>query len=328
MQISVHAVMGAVMGGVMMLATTGTAQADYPTQPVRMVVPFAPGGPADAIGRVIAHRLSEELGQPVVIENRGGAGGMIGTDYVAKGRPDGHLIAMTSAGALTISAAMQPDVPFDNATDFTPLMLLATVPELLVARPDLGVADLAGLVAQAEAAPGQLNYASSGIGSMPHLAGELLGIAAQIDMVHVPYAGAGPAVTDLLGGQVDVMFADSPVLLPHVASGGLVALAVGSPERMALLPGVPTMAEAGLPEVVAENWYGIVAPAGLPQPVSDRLVQALSVTIADPAVAEAMRLQGVDLVGDGPETFGAFIASETAKWADVVARSGAADDRP
>lgn len=311
-----------------MLATGSPVLADYPTQPVRLVVPFAPGGPADAIGRVIANRLSEELGQPVVIENRGGAGGMIGTDYVAKGRADGHLIAMTSAGALTISPAMQANVPFDNATDFTPIMLLATVPELLVARSDLGVTDVTGLISQASEAPGRLNFASSGIGSMPHLAGELLKVEAGIDIVHVPYAGAGPAVTDLLGGQVDVMFADSPVLLPQVQAGALVPLAVGSPNRMDLLPDVPTMIEAGFPEVVAENWYGIVAPPGLPEDVAMRLSAALDITVTDPGVQEAMRLQGVDLVGDGPQIFEAFIASETAKWADVVARSGAADDQP
>ncbi|CAM0557557.1 hypothetical protein EHLJMEHL_02649 [Vreelandella titanicae] len=294
---------------------------DYPNQPIRMIIPFAPGGPADAIGRVVATKLSDVLGTPVVVESRGGAGGVIGTGYVAKGQPDGYLIAMTSAGALAISASVHENVPFNNATDFSPIMLLANVPELLVVNNEVAATSLEELVELATDNPGMLNFASSGPGSMPHLAGEMLGHVANIDIVHVPYVGAGPAVLDLLGGQVDMMFADSPVLLPQVKAGALRAIAVGSQARMEALPEVPTMSEAGVPEVTAVNWYGIVAPPELPDHITETLNNALMTVIQDEQVIERMNDMGVMLAGSTPEAFQAYIESETIKWGDIVRAS-------
>lgn len=291
---------------------------DYPAQPIRMIIPFAPGGPADAIGRVIAIKLSEVLETPVVVESRGGAGGVIGTGYVAKGQPDGYLIAITSAGALAISASVHENVPFDNATDFSPIMLLANVPELLVVNNDVAATSLEALIELATDNPGALNFASSGPGSMPHLTGELLGDVAGIDIVHVPYSGAGPAVLDLLGGQVDMMFADSPVLLPQVKAGALRAIAVGSQARMEALPEVLTMSEAGVPEVTAVNWYGVVAPPQLPDHITETLNAALLTVIKDEQVIEKMNEMGVMLAGSTPAEFQAYIESETIKWAEVV----------
>jgi len=307
------------------LATGAFAQ-DYPNQAVRMVVPFTAGGPADTIARVVSQKMSEVLGQPVVIENRGGAGGVIGTDLVAKASPDGYLIGMSSAGALAISASVQDSMPYDSTTDFAPVTLLASVPELLVVNDSVDAQTMEELIALATAEPGALNFASSGPGSMPHLAGELLNMSAEIETVHVPYAGAAPAVADLLGGQVQFMFADIPVLLPHVEEGTLRALAVGSAERTDTLPDVPTTAEAGLADVTAENWYGIVAPAGTPEDVVSKLNAAIVEALADAKVSETLKAQGANLIGSSPEDFAAYIASETTKWADVVETSGAMDD--
>ncbi len=308
----------------LVLGSTAMAQAqDYPAQPVRMIVPFAPGGPNDTVARLIAPKLSEELGQPVVIENRGGAGGVIGTDLVAKAQPDGYMIGISSAGALAISSSVQADMPYEPLSDLTPLTLLGSVPELLVANPAVEIEDFAGLIEHAKANPGVLNYASSGPGGMQHLAGEMLNLEAGIDTVHVPYAGAAPAVSDLLGGQVQMMFADLPVLLPHVEAGSLLPLAVGSPERAPTLPDVPTTAELGYPEVVAENWYGIVAPAGLSDDVAARLDEALQATLTNPAVRASLEAQGVKVVASSPQDFADYMANEAGKWAGVVEASGA-----
>ncbi|QJR20507.1 tripartite tricarboxylate transporter substrate binding protein [Pelagibacterium halotolerans] len=290
-----------------------------------MVVPFSAGGPADTIARVVSQKMGEILGQPIVIENRGGAGGVIGTDLVAKGAPDGYLIGMSSAGALAISASVQQTMPYDATTDFAPVTLLASVPELLVVNDGVEAETFDELLELARAEPGALNFASSGPGSMPHLAGELLNIAAEIEAVHVPYAGAAPAVTDLLGGQVQFMFADIPVLLPHVQEGTLRALAVGSAERTGTLPDVATTAELGMPDVTAENWYGIVAPPGTPEDVVATLNAAIVEALADEGVAETLGSQGANLIGSSPQEFGDYIASETEKWAEVVEVSGAMD---
>lgn len=312
--------------GVCLTALAGPAVAqDYPNQVVRVVVPFAPGGPADAIARIVTQRLSDILGQPVIIENRGGAGGVIGTDLVAKGEPDGYIIGLSSAGALSISASVQ-DVPYDATTDFAPVTLLLSVPELLVVHQGVPADSLDELIALGRENPGELAFASSGPGSMPHLAGELLNIAAEIDSLHVPYSGAAPAVVDVIGGQVDYMFADIPVLLSHVREGTLRALAVGSAERAEILPEVPTTAELGWPDVTAENWYGFVAPPGTPEEIVETLNAAILEALDDPAVAEALQAQGATLIGSTPAEFGDYIASEIAKWREVVETSGAMED--
>jgi len=295
----------------------------YPSRPVKLVVPFPPGGPNDIIARVVAQRMSELLGQPIVIDNRGGAGGVVGTDAVAKAAPDGYTIGICSAGAIAISASLVEKVPYDSVKDLTPITLVATVPELLVVPESLPVKTFQELVALAKAQPGKLNFASSGPGSMPHLAGELLKINAKIDIVHVPYRGAAPAVNDVLGGQVQMVFLDTPVLLPHIKSGKFRALAVAAKERAPSVPDVPTMSELGLASVDAENWYGMVGPANLPKDIVDKLNKAAADAMKSPEVIDKLTPQGAKLIGDSPEHFGAFIKSEILKWGAVVKASGA-----
>jgi tripartite-type tricarboxylate transporter receptor subunit TctC len=296
---------------------------DFPSRPIKLIVPFPPGGPNDIIARVVAQKMSDLLGQTVVIDNRGGAGGVVGTDAVAKAAPDGYTIGVASAGAIAISASLVDKVPYDSAKDLTPITLVATVPELLVVPESLPVKNFAELIALAKAQPGKLNFASSGPGSMPHLAGELLKINAKIDIVHVPYRGAAPAVNDILGGQVQMVFLDTPVLLPHIHSGKMRALAVAAKERAPSVPDVPTMGELGLASVDAENWYGMVGPANMPKEVVAKLNKAAVDALKDKAVIDKLSPQGAKLVGDTPDHFGAFIKSEIDKWAKVVKASGA-----
>src|SRR5262249_55184266 len=234
---------------------------DYPSRPIRLVVPFPPGGPNDIIGRVVGQKMQGLLGQLIIIDNRAGAAGTLGTDNVAKSEPDGYSIAIASAGALAISTALQEKILYDPHKDLAPITLVAKVPEVLVASTTVPVANVKELVALAKAKPGSINYGSTGPGSMPHLAGELLRTSAQIDIVHVPYRGAAPAVNDLLGHQVDIIFVDLPVLLPELQAGAIKPLAVGSRQRVKWLPDLPTMSEIGYPQIEADNWYGMVAPA-------------------------------------------------------------------
>ena len=305
------------------LASSWAAAQGYPNRPIKLVVPFPAGGPNDIIARVVAEKMSSQLGQPIVIENRGGAGGVVGTDAVAKSAPDGYTIAISSAGAIAISASLVEKVPYDSIKDLTPITLVATVPELLVVPENMPAKDFKELVAMAKAQPGKLNFASTGPGSMPHLAGELLKINAQIDIVHVPYRGAAPAVTDVLSGQVQMVFLDTPVLLPHIKSGKLRALAVAAKERVPSVPDVPTMRELGLGSVDAENWYGMVGPAGLPKDIVDKLNKAAADALKDQSVVDKLGPQGAKLIGDRPEQFGTFIKSEIEKWGKVVKASGA-----
>jgi tripartite-type tricarboxylate transporter receptor subunit TctC len=309
------------IGAVMLSAVAASAQ-EFPSKPIRLVVPFPPGGPNDLIARVVGQKLQEILKQQVVIDNRGGAGGALGTDVVAKAAPDGYTIAISSSGALAISISMQEKLPYDTLKHLKPVTLVATVPELLVAATSLPAKDLKELVALARAKPGTLNYASSGPGSMPHLAGELLKVAAKIDIVHVPYKGAAPAVNDLLGQQVQMAFFDLPVLLPQVEAGKLKAIAVGSRERAPSLKNVPTTAELGYPQVEADNWYGMVAPIATPPAIVARLHQATVEALRDPGVQEKLSSQGLTLVGDTPDQFTAYIRSEIEKWGKVAKAAG------
>lgn len=306
---------------VLMLPFGAMAQ-DFPSKPIKLVVPFPAGGPNDTIARVVGQRMAEILGQSIVIDNRGGAGGVLGTDFVAKSDPDGYTIAITSAGALAISVSLQQKLPYDPVKDLKAVTLVAKVPEMLVVATNVPVKNMKELVALAKSKPGQLNFASSGPGSMPHLAGELLKIAAKIDIVHVPYRGAAPAVNDLLGQQVQMVFLDLPVLIPHVQSGKLKPIAIGSPQRVPALKDVPTTAEAGLPEIVAENWYGMVAPGGTPQAVVDKLNKAAVEAMKSPEVKEKLAAQGAILIGNTPAEFSAFLKSEITKWAGVAKAAG------
>jgi len=306
--------------GVLLLPPLATAQ-DYPNKPIRLIVPFPPGGPNDVIARTLSQRMQEILKQPIVIDNRGGQGGVIGTDAVAKAAPDGYMIAITSSGALAISPSMEK-VAYDTLKDLAPVTLVAKVPELLVVATSVPANNLKELIALAKSQPGKLNFASTGLGSLPDLSGELLKIMANIDIVHVPYRGAAPVVTDLLAQQVQMVFLDVPAVLAHVKAGTIRAIAVGSPERVPSLPDVPTTAEAGLPGLLAENWYGMVAPAKTPPAIIATLNKAALEAMKDPNVQSKLAAQGATLAGDTPEQFRDFIASETAKWAKVIKDAG------
>jgi tripartite-type tricarboxylate transporter receptor subunit TctC len=309
-----------VLAALFLFPTLASAQ-NFPAKPIKLIVPFPAGGPNDIIARVIGQRMSELSGQPVLIDNRGGQGGVLGTDAVAKAAPDGYTIAISSAGALAISPSMER-VAYDTLNDLTPVTLVATVPEMLVVATNLPAKDIGELIALAKAQPGKLNFASSGPGSLPHLAGELFKLTARIDIVHVPYRGAAPAVNDLLGQQVQMTFLDLPVLLPQVKAGALRPIAVGSAERAPTAPDVPTTAEAGFPDLRIENWYGMVAPKGTPKEIVTALHGLATKAMADPAVKEKLAAQGATLVGDEPEHFRSFIADETKKWAKVIKDAG------
>ena len=294
----------------------------WPERSIRLVVPFPAGGPTDIIARVVGQAMTDALGQPVVIDNRGGAGGVTGTDQVAKAAPDGYTLALSSAGALSISPSLQR-MPYNSTKDLAPITLVAKVPELLVVPAASPAGTLEDFVAAAKGKPGAFNFASTGPGGMPHLAAELLKAIAKIDMVHVPYSGAAPAVTDLLGARTEMMFADIPVLLPHVKAGTLRALAVGSAARVPMLPDVPTTAEKGLSAVEAENWYGIVAPGATPPAIVAKLNATIVAALRSVEVRDKLVPIGAILVGDTPEAFSAYILSEEKKWAEVVRVSGA-----
>jgi tripartite-type tricarboxylate transporter receptor subunit TctC len=305
---------------VLLLPALAAAQ-DFPNKAIRLIVPFPAGGPNDIIARVVGQRMSELIKQPVVIENRSGQGGVLGTDTVAKAKPDGYTIAISSAGALAISPNMEK-IAYDTLKDLQPVTLVATVPEMLVVATDVPANNMKELVALAKAQPGKLNFASTGPGSLPHLAGELLKLTAKIDIVHVPYRGAAPIVSDLLGQQVQMVFLDLPVILPQIKAGALRPIAIGSPERAPTAMEVPTTAEAGMPDLRIENWYGMVAPAGTPADIVAILNKTAVEAMRDPAVKEKLAAQGTDLIGDTPEHFRDFIDSETKKWAEVIKDAG------
>src|SRR6516164_8667820 len=266
-----------------LLCSTLAAAQDFPNKAIRMIVPFPPGGPNDIIARVVAQRMAEILKQPIIIDNRSGQGRVVGTDVVAKAPPDGYTVAIASAGALAISPSMEK-VAYDTLRDLQPVTLVAKVPEMLVVATSVPANNMQELVALAKSQPGKLNFASSGPGSMPHLAGELFKLTAGINIVHVPYRGAAPAVNDLLGQQVQMTFLDLPVLLPQIRAGALRPIAIGSAERAPTAPDVPTTAEAGLPALRIENWYGMVAPKGTPKQIVVALHRLATLAMADPSV--------------------------------------------
>jgi tripartite-type tricarboxylate transporter receptor subunit TctC len=298
------------------------AAQDYPTKPIKLIVPFPPGGPNDIIARAVGQRMQELSGQTVTIDNRGGAGGQLGTDAVAKAEPDGYTIAITSAGALAISTALQEKVAYDSTKDLKAITLVATVPEMLVVATNVPASNLGELVALAKAQPGKLNFASTGPGSMPHLAGELLKMSAKIDIVHVPYRGAAPVMNDMLGQQVQMVWLDLPILLPQVAAGKVKPIVIGSRERVATLKDVPTTTEAGFPQILAENWYGMVAPAATPPAVVAKLNKLATDAMGSADVKEKLASQGAILSPTTPDAFAAYIRAEIDKWGKVVQAAG------
>ena len=304
----------------LLLPALAAAQ-DFPNKPIRLIVPFPPGGPNDIIARVIGQRMSELTRQPVLIDNRGGQAGVLGTDAVAKANPDGYTIGIVSASALAISPTMEK-VPYDVAKDFAPVTLVVTVPEMLVVAGNVPAKNMAELVALAKAQPGKLNFASAGVGGLPHLAGELFKLTAKIDIVHVPYRGAAPAINDLLGQQVQMTFLDLPVLLPHIKAGTLHPIALGARARVPTAPEVPTTAEVGMPDLLIENWYGMIAPAKTPEAIVAALNRIANEAMADASVNQKLADQGLTLAGDTPEHFRGFIEAEARKWAQVIKDAG------
>jgi tripartite-type tricarboxylate transporter receptor subunit TctC len=303
------------------LPATAARAEDFPARPIRLIVPFPAGGPNDIIARVVGQRISELLKQPIVIDNRGGQAGVLGTDAVAKSNPDGYTIGIVSASALVISPEMEK-VAYDPKKDFAPITLVATVPEMLVVATDVPAKNMDELVALARSQPGKLNFASSGPGSLPHLAGELFKLTAKIDIVHVPYRGAAPAINDLLSKQVQMTFLDLPVLLPQIKAGTLHPIALGARSRAPTAPDVPITAEVGMPDLLIENWYGMIAPAATPPAIIATLNRAAGQAMSDPNVKEKLAQQGLSLEPDSPEHFRAFMETEAVKWAGVIKKAG------
>ncbi len=305
------------------LSFAGTTQAQsYPTRPIRLVLPFAAGGLVDVPGRILAQKLSEALGQPVVVENRAGAGSTIGADNVAKSKPDGYTLMITSTTHV-ISANLYKRLPYDALRDFTPVMKLAEGPYVLVVNPSLAASSVADLVALAKAQPGRIDYASSGNGSSQHLVAALFCAMSGAPLNHIPYKGSDRATQDIIGGQVKVGFVGTPIALPHVKSGRLRALAVSTARRSAEMPGVPTLAEAGVPGYEATIWMGLFAPAGLPREIVARLHGEVGRVLAAPEARAAIAATGLEVSLSTPEEFAAFVRAEHGKWGKVVRETGA-----
>jgi tripartite-type tricarboxylate transporter receptor subunit TctC len=310
----------------LLAACCGFAQAQaYPAKPIRLIVPYSPGAGTDAISRILAQKVGESLGQQIVVDNRPGAGGTIGTEIVAHAPADGYtlLFAPTSHA---INPNLYAKLPFDTQKDFAPISVVASLPVVLAVEAALPARNVAELVALAKSRPGQLTMASSGNGSVFHLTGEMFKGAAGVNILHVPFKGGAPAVAALIGGQVNMAFETSVTLVPHIKSGKLRALAVASAKRITILPEVPTLAEAGYPGILSENWYGLYAPAGTPREIVSRLYSELERAIHSPDVRDKLAQQGAEIRENTPEQTAAFLNAEMAKWAKVIRDSGAKVD--
>jgi tripartite-type tricarboxylate transporter receptor subunit TctC len=304
------------------LASSSAVAQEYPHKPLRLIVPFPPGGGNDILARAVGQRLSDIIGQQIIVDNRGGAGGLIGAELAAKAVPDGYTIFLASIGNLAFTPALHARLPYDPVRDFAPVTLLATSAFILVVNPSLPAKSVKDLIALAKARPGTLNYGSSGQGSSLHMTGEIFKLATGTDLVHVAYKGSAPALTDLMAGQVQIMFGTMPPTLPHVKTGKLRALGVSGARRTPAAPDVPTIAEAGVPGFEVLNWYGIVAPGKTPAAIVQRLNRDLRTALKSPQMTESLGTQGLEDAADTPEKFGAFIKSEMAKYAKVVKAAG------
>jgi len=304
------------------VVAAATAQADtYPSRPVRIIVPFAAGGVADLLPRLVGQKLSEKWGQPVVVENKAGASGNIGMGEVARAAPDGYTIGLAPTGNLTVNQFLFK-LPFDNEKDLAPITVLATSPNVLVVHPSVPARNFRELIAYARSNPGTLNFASPGEGSGAHLAGELLNLEAGIRATHVPYKGLAPAVNDLLGGQVQMMFAGISTVLQHVKSGKLVAIAIAAPKRSPQLPDVPTVAESGLAGFDVTSWYGLVTRAGTPREIVEKIHRDAVEALSSEDVRSKLAGLGLEPLGNSPAEFERMIAAESRKWGDIVRRAG------
>ena len=307
-------------------ASVGARAAGYPERPIRLVVPFPPGGPTDVVGRIVAAQLSEVIGQQVIVDNKAGAGGNVGTDVVAKSRPDGYTLLLGTAATHGINISLYQHLEFDPVKDFAPIALTGMNPMVLLVPPQMPHT-VTDLIAKLKAEPGKWSYASSGNGTTNHLGGELFKKRTGIDVMHVPYRGSGPALQDLLGGRIAFMFDSFGTSLEYIKSGKLQALGVMAARRSAADPDVPTMAEAGMPDFIGATWNVVVAPAGTPQPIVAQLNAAVNKALKDPKTAQRMMLAGIDTVDDStPASTAAFIKSEIAKWRDLAKLAGAKVD--
>lgn len=308
--------------GAACIAAAGTARGatqedEYPTQPVRLIVPYTAGGGVDKVARVVGDKLAQALGQPVIIDNRGGASGNIGTSVAVNAAPNGYTIVM-GAAALAINVSLYNKLPFDTVKDLTPVILLTKTPNILVVHPKVPARSVKELIALAKSRPGVLNYASAGSGTTPHMAAELFRSMAGVDIVHVPYKGSGPAVNAMLAGEVDLMLSPALTVLPHVKSGRLIALGMSGDRRSEAFPEIPTIAESGLPGYEAAQWYGVLAPAGTPPAIVARLNKELDRIIHLPDVKASLESEGSEPVGGSPDAFGAYIKAEIHRWASVI----------
>jgi tripartite-type tricarboxylate transporter receptor subunit TctC len=314
-------IIAGLLAAVAVLAAASLSAQDYPSKPIRLIVPFAAGGPADSLARAIGPPMSAILKQPVVIENKAGASGTLGVDTVAKATPDGYTIGISGGGALVVIPFMS-DLPYNVGRDIQPLTTVGRVASVMVASLQSGFKSVADLIAYSKANPGKVNFASAGAGTTIHLTGELFNIEAGIKMVHVPYRGAAPAVADLLGGHVQIMLPDLPAVLEHVRAGKLAALAVVGKQRSPSLPDTPTMGEAGLPRVVSDSWYGLIAPAGMPPPVLSKIHAAAVEALRLPEVASQIDKLGATAAPTSAEEFRSLIDEEQKKWKQVIQASG------
>jgi len=306
------------LGAVLSFTAPLAAQAQgYPERPIKFVVPYPPGGGTDVVARIVQPRLQAVLGQSIVIDNKGGAGGSLGTDIVSKAAPDGYTVLFTLSSH-TINPAIFPKLPYDTLKDFEPVGTVASLPQLLAANLNVPVRSVADVVAQAKAAPDKFSFASVGNGSPGHLAGELMVIRTGAQMVHIPYRGGGPAVNDVLGGQVPLLWVSIPAAAQQVKAGKLRALAVSTVKRSPAFPDVPTMQEAGVADFEVDSWYAMLVPAKTPRAIIDKLNKALNTVLAEPAVRNQLLEQGADAVGGTPEALGKVIAAELPKWAKLA----------
>jgi tripartite-type tricarboxylate transporter receptor subunit TctC len=305
------------------LLPSAVAAQPFPNRPLKLIVPFAAGGAADLFGRSLASGLSAELGQQVVVETRGGAGGLTGVDAAAKSAPDGYTICLAGAAALSAIPFMLSKMPFDWQKDLALLTLVVRVPEVLTVQPALGLNTFADFVAYARANPGKINFGSAGAGSITHLAGELVKSEVKLDLVHVPYRGVGPAIGDMVGGHIQMIVGDVPFMLPHIRSGAIRALAVTSGARSPALPEVPSTAELGYPAINSDNWYGLVAPAGTPPEILDKLRRATVSVLTSAELKKQFDSQNAVPSPTTPAEFAAFVMAEQAKWGPVVRATGA-----
>jgi tripartite-type tricarboxylate transporter receptor subunit TctC len=305
-----------------LMATPASAQSDFPSRPVTLVVPFPAGGSTDLVARLIAAQMTKELGQQIVVENRGGAGGNIGSAAVARAEPDGYTILMGTVATHALNPALYKKMPFDAVKDFAPVSLLALIPNVLVVNTDFPAKNVAELIELLKAEPGKYSYASSGNGTPLHLSGELFKTMAGVDMVHIPYKGAGPALIDVMGGHVPIMFDNLPPSLEHIRAGKLRGLGVTTKERSPAAPELPTIAET-LPGYETYSWNALFAPTGTPKPAIDRLNAAAVAAVANPEVAARLKDLSATAVGSTPEQLAAHVETELAKWAPIVKASGA-----